>query len=193
MKGESSMNATPQVHIKQPEDNLVEYLKTLPRNQVIKLGSKDSSCFFWFGTAGELLNDIDLVSDDAKESVEKKAKASEKSVTEQIRAIPTISDYLLNEWRQSEKGMERTPKFSMDDYIQYVTKKIDKIPATAKNYKKVQTYLDNWKDLEDRKVCDHYPSITEDAEIVIIEGMEPGPWWDAEEKKRNPDGKEMTE
>ena len=187
------MNATPQVHIKQPEDNIVKYLKTLPRDRKIKLGSKDSSSFYWFGTAGELLNDIDLVSDDMKDSIEKKAKASEKSVTEQIRAIPTISDYLANEWRLTCKGMERTPKFSMEDYINYVTKKVDKIPATAKNYKKVQTYLDNWKDLEDRKVYDQYPSVTEDAEIVIIEGMEPGPWWDAEEKKRNPDGKEMTE
>lgn len=158
---------------------LREYLRESNNN--VKIGAKGG--FFWCGLPNEETSQvIGALSDKYKAEYKKKLddvkrylENFDKFWDNELRRRGTIA---INQQRDTPELMELIRKDWEIDKKRYKSEALDK-----KGF--LTTYVKGWKDLLDREIIDHYPSIdiTEPngTEIIIISGEEKGNYWTTKE------------
>ena len=162
---------------------LREYLRESKNN--VKIGAKGG--FFWCGVPNEETSQIigafsDKYHDEYKsklEDVKNYLSKFEKVWDAELRRRGTE---IINQKRDTPELM----KIIHDEWEQ------DKRKAKLEAFEKkgfLTAYLKEWKDLLDREIIDHYPSIDytepDGTEIVIIQGEEKGSYWTTKEFKND--------
>lgn len=170
-----------------PEENFEEFLATLPKDSKIKVGSRESAGFYYIGPLSKF--DIKLENRVAKGHLEELKKKAYKETENMIRLLPTYSQFIMSLFKTTMKDIPKSQKVAKEEYEKDQEKRMTRIIARNSTYEALRDYLNEYVDFSNRKVYDHYKSTTDpNCEIIILEGMEEGYWWDEEEMKKFPEG-----
>ena len=164
---------------------LREYLRESKNN--VKIGAKGG--FFWCGVPNEETSQVigalsDKYYNDYKrklEDVKRYLDNFEKIWDAELRRRGTE---VVNQHRDTPELMEEIRKEWVIDKRRYKTEALDK-----KGF--LTSYVKGWKNLLDREIIDHYPSIDNNepdgTEIIIIIGEEKGLYWMTKEYRKTND------
>lgn len=138
-----------------------EFVETLPPDKMIKLGAIDGSGFFYCGSAGDILANMESYNEMLLRRMKKIMRKCENRISQLENILAIIEDPKIREYNEHE------------------------LIRRKNRLKDLNNLLETFTDLSEREIIEHYPSIEFDGEavIIIVKGCEYGSYWSLDEVK----------
>lgn len=160
-------------------ETLGAVLSRLDENQLVKVGSKDGSSWFFIGQKKVLIGN-DLIYDAEIESwLKERLKTARQTLNDKMKQEPTYFNFTKAEIDKFLNG--GICDLSIEKYHEYVKHYWKGIMTRAKTVIKREEAIKNQIPLLSRPVVSADESIKGDGIRIIIEGTEEGRFWDKEE------------
>ena len=165
------------------KNNLIETMESLPSDAKCKVGTETGSCFFFIGTVGEFLDNLDKIDELAKAFLERRLKVARKNLLTMANAPMNLETYVKTEHGKLKDDI--LPDFSVEGYRKARAEYLKKLQNRANYVMDCDRAIDLRVPLDQREIVDISKSdkLIGDGIIVIIEGDEAGRWWDHSEQK----------
>lgn len=153
---------------------LIEYLKSLPDDTIVSIGSKQSSGWFYFGRAAETVKEFENLNKQIENYYIKKYKYA-------CQSIKNTKDFLYNPIRYNR--MIKSKKnlifaISSDVYISYWKRLL----LYEKNVKIYRKRYENFETINNMKYKAFNKTIAVGQIGILIDGLYiPGPFWELSE------------
>jgi len=150
-----------------------QLIKKQDPDEIIFLGTKHGSGYYWIGTKKQYVKEIKDVSN--------------KFVLDAMERLNTYHEHR----RKLARDLDEISMLPESDLsrIYVVAKSIaagtQRIKQSDRLIPKERSYLDGFVPLMKREVIDDYPRIQRDGYVIIHEGIEPGGYWYAKEYHRD--------
>lgn len=159
---------------------ILNALEPYDYNKPLKVGASDGSGFFYCGTVGDFVEDMEDYSDLLRKHAQANVQAANRRLNQRLNNPPTIERFCREELRSDK------PNLSFENFTFYVNHYFSAI-KNLKSAADTQVFnYDAFKPLGKREVVDireaSYaadPGVT----ILIIEGYEIGKYWTVDEVK----------
>lgn len=165
------------------KNNLIETMESLPSDAKCKVGTETGSCFFFIGTVGEFLDNLDKIDELAKAFLERRLKVARKNLLTMANAPMNLETYVKAEYNKLQ--YDTMPDFSLEGFHKARAEYLKKLQNRANYVMDCDRAIDLRVPLERREVVNISRSdkLIGDGIIIIIEGDEAGRWWDHTEQK----------
>lgn len=158
-------------------------LKEMAAEQRVKIGADGGSCFFYCGTAGEFLSNIEKFSHDCYMDAVLKNRESLAAMRDTIRKAPTLESWALNEVN------EKKPVLTSEQYLGAVDAWLRGVQAKSTTWHNMADKLEKFQPISERDVvyvsdCD---PVADEAgiKILVMTGFENGEYWTFHEAQDN--------
>ena len=163
--------------------NLKKTLRSLDPQQKIKVGSKESSSFWYIGTAEDLLKNIEVYSTYCKLYIEKIRKRAETRLNNAIANYPTPEEYIRYELQMSK------PNLTTEGYMKTLNAWFASVAKLQEKKQIKAEWDDNFVKLAAREVVDCFmsdPNVDYGVMQITVHGYEFGKYWIFNEASRTP-------
>ena len=163
--------------------NLRKTLRTLEPDQKIKVGSKESSSFWYLGTADDFLKNLEVYNAYCDLYIDKIRKRAENRLKNAIANYPTLEEYTKYELQMSK------PNLSAEGYMKTVNAWFASIVKLREKKEEKVLWDDNFEKLAVREVIDcsmSDPNVDYGVMQIIVHGHEFGKYWVFNEAQRIP-------
>lgn len=160
-------------------ETLGEVLSRFDENQLVKVGSKDGSSWFYIGTKKVLIGN-DLIYDAEIENwLKDRLDTAKKTLNDKMKCEPTYFNFTKGEIDKFLNG--GICDLSIEKYHEYVQRYWKGIMTRARTVIKREGAIKTQIPLLSRPVVSADESIKGDGIRIVIEGTEEGRFWDKEE------------
>lgn len=152
-------------------------LKNYDKDLSLKVGAKDGTAFFYVGTVGDFLENMDVYDSVMRNRTVRIQIRAERAYENEIRNAPTLEGYARECIKKEEPLIYSDYRASIEDWFMRVTQKHNtalKKKAAAANYRKL-----SGREVKEYEMCDK--TIDDNCLRVVIEGYETGAYWCLEE------------
>ena len=163
---------------------LYRYIKSLPLEQKIKIGCKESNGWWYIGTAEDLKEHSDIYDSKLKKTCETYFKNKRNAFSKRL-TLGTPGGYAASV--VNSKNWEKS--LTVEGYHTWLEGWFKSVVRSKKELDKLGSAVSNYVRLGVREVQDFYPadSAVDDGYIcIIIDGIERGLYWTSDEAKELP-------
>ena len=147
----------------------------------VKIGCSDSGAFHWIGDCTALTDiKVDLIDADFRAWAYKRVKWSQAEMNRLINKKPDLEQYV----RKLAENEKVEGCGSVEEYLEMLTAWIASVDKQKRVIPEKKRYCEEQKPLLEREIVDAYPCIAsweKDTFIILLEGIEPGKFWDRHE------------
>ena len=163
---------------------LSKFLKTLPKNQIIKVGTKEGNGWWYVGTAKDLADNIDIYDSMMMETAEKYLKCGKSAFNSKIsKGTP---EYYI---RAVANGENWKNLMDIAHYNDWLSNWFKSMARKKSKLDKLEEYYKSYQHLHAREVVDSSKAddaIEEDCIRIVIAGIERGVYWATSDAKELP-------
>lgn len=143
----------------------------------VKVGCKSSSGFFYAWKKSDLTEEkISEIEYKLDKKMRNSVRSAENAVTNAINHIPTVRDYVHKQWKEQESFG------TLDGFLRELQEAFNRLAIYKTTLEGRRADYEQRVRLQDKKIVDAYPSTDmEDEVIILVEGVESGPYWDRTE------------
>lgn len=165
------------------KNNLIETMESLPSDAKCKVGTETGACYFFIGTVGEFLENLDKIDELAKAFLDRRLRVARKNLLTMANAPMNLDAYVKAEYGKLKDDI--LPDFSVEGFHKARAEYLKKLQNRANYVMDCDRAIDLRVPLERREVINISRSdkLIGDGIIIIIEGDEAGRWWDHTEQK----------
>lgn len=153
---------------------LKRILRELDPNQKIKVGSKESSCFWYVGTADDMLKNLQVYNAYCDLHIDTMRSNAEGNLKRALAAFPSPADYARCELECKK------PRLTAEGYMSALNVWFaDIIRLNEKKEQKVR-WDKEYQRIDDREVLESTmsdPTVENDVMRIIVHGHEHGKYW----------------
>lgn len=172
--------------------NIMQAIKKLPHDRILKIGAESGTSFFFIGTKKEFVMNIDKYSEALKKDAEEKKKKARMSLDSYLKKPVDLESYVReNMNRERQKGLKDFDAdgikkwFNFDSFMDWLENKLNQCKAKYTSYIKRCVEVEEFVPLDLRKVVDMRDAdeLIEPygATIIILTGYENGAYWTSDE------------
>ena len=162
-----------------------KYIKTLPDEQMIKVGSKNGCGWWYVGTVVDFIKMMDEISLELNKSLKATEKASVRNLETKLRNWPSPERYARFQLRKNDFEESLT----YNAYNAWLSNWFTAIAKQKKAVIKAKGNIKNFVELSKREVIETSKAdeaIEEDCLRILIEGVEDGAFWSTDEAQKLP-------
>ena len=165
------------------ENNLKKVMQDLPADAKCKVGTETGACYFFIGTVGEFLDNLDKIDELAKAFLDRRLRVARKNLLTMVNAPMDLETYGKTEYNKLPYDI--LPDFSVEGFHKARAEYLKKLQNRATYVMDCDRAIDLRVPLERREIVNISRSdkLIGDGIIIIVEGDEAGRWWDHPEQK----------
>jgi len=164
---------------------LNKYIKTLPDDQMIKVGSKNGCGWWYVGTVKDFIKKMDDISLELNKALKAIKKTSERNLETKLRNWPTPERYARFQLRKND--FEKALTYNA--YNAWLSNWFTSVAKQKKSIIKAKENVKFFVDLYKREIIETSKAdevIEEDCIRILVEGVEDGMFWSTDEAKSLP-------
>lgn len=160
------------------------FLKTLPKDQVIKVGTKEGNGWWYVGTVKDFSDHLDVYDQMLMDTAEKYLKIGTNAYNSKIsKGTP---EYYIRAFSDTDHWKDI---MNVDHYTKWLDSWFKSIIRKKSALIKLESYCKNYRHLASREVVDWSKAdeaIEENCIRIIISGIERGVYWATSDAKQLP-------